>query len=114
MQWTEFQDTAERLVRGSTEGDRRSAISRSYYGVFHCFREFLLGNGLDVGRGGPSHFNLYSGLLNCGVPAAPSLGRRLDSLRSHRIRADYALGQRIDQLMALHSVQEGRALMTDL
>jgi uncharacterized protein (UPF0332 family) len=58
MQWDEFRDTAERLVKGSTEGDWRSAVSRSYYAAFHYFREFLLSGGLDVGRGAQSHFNL--------------------------------------------------------
>ena len=58
MQCGEFLDTAERLARGAMEGDWRSAISRGYYSVFHFFREFLLANGLDVGRGGQSHFNL--------------------------------------------------------
>jgi hypothetical protein len=65
MQWTEFQDTAERLAMGTTEGDWRSAMSRGYYAAFHFFREFLLAHGLDVGGGGQSHFNVYSGLLNC-------------------------------------------------
>ena len=59
MHWGEFQDSAGRLAHGATEGDWRSAISRSYYGVFHFFRDFLLVHGLDVGRGGQSHFNLY-------------------------------------------------------
>jgi hypothetical protein len=73
MQWTEFQDTAERLSRGATEGDWRSAISRSYYAVFHFFREFLLSHHLDIGRGGQSHFNLYTGLQNCGLPAVAAI-----------------------------------------
>jgi hypothetical protein len=36
---------------------------RAYYAVFHYFREFLLSQGVDLGRGGQSHFNLYAGLL---------------------------------------------------
>jgi uncharacterized protein (UPF0332 family) len=58
MQWSEFHDTAGRLAHGATEGDWRSAVSHAYYAVFHWFHEFLLSNGLDVGRGGQSHFNL--------------------------------------------------------
>jgi hypothetical protein len=30
MKWREFRDTADRLAQGLTEGDWRSAISRSY------------------------------------------------------------------------------------
>jgi hypothetical protein len=88
MQWGEFQDTAGRLARGATEGDWRSAISRAYYAVFHCFHKFLLSNGLDVGRGSQSHFNLYSGLLNCGFPGVAAVASRIDSLRAHRVWAD--------------------------
>lgn len=42
MQASEFQDTAERLSQGTTEGDWRSAISRAYYAVFHHFLDFFL------------------------------------------------------------------------
>ena len=88
----EFRDTAHRLGQGLTEGDWRSAISRAYYAVFHHFRSFLLSNNLDLGRGGQSHFNLYSGLLNCGFPAVSVIGSRIDSLREARVRADYEMG----------------------
>ena len=67
MRPEEFLDAADRLTRGTTEGDWRSAVSRAYYGVFHRLRDALLAQGLDVGRGGAAHFNLYSGLHNCGV-----------------------------------------------
>jgi hypothetical protein len=83
MHWSDFQDTAERLADGQSEGDWRSAISRSYYAVFHFFREFLLSNGLDVGRGGQSHFNLYRGLLNCGFAQVAAIASRIDGLRAH-------------------------------
>jgi hypothetical protein len=66
MRWNEFLDTANRLARGATEGDWRSAVSRGYYSVFHFFRDLLLANGVNIGQGGTSHFNLYSGLANCG------------------------------------------------
>jgi uncharacterized protein (UPF0332 family) len=42
MLWNDFQDTAERLARGATEADWRSAISRTYYAAFHFFRKFFL------------------------------------------------------------------------
>jgi hypothetical protein len=91
MQWSEFQHTAERLSLGTTEGDWRSALSRGYYAVFHYFREFLFANGLDIGRGGPSHFNLYAGLLHCGIQPIAAIASRLDRLRELRGYADYDL-----------------------
>lgn len=106
MQWSEFRDTADRLARGSTEGDWRSAISRSYYAVFHHFRSFLLSQGLDLGRSGQSHFNLYSGLLNCGFPPVGAIASRIDSLREARVRADYEMGPSIGPHEARAALQE--------
>ncbi len=113
MHWSEFQDTAERLARGATEGDWRSAISRGYYAVFHYFREFLLSHGLNIGGAGPSHFNLYSGLLHCGFTAVAPLGSRVDTLRSYRGSADYDMGLPIVQSLAQRLVQEARVLVSD-
>src|SRR5437870_164113 len=114
MKWSDFQDTAERLAQGSTEGDWRSAISRGYYAVFHFFHEFLLSNGVDVGRGGQSHFNLYSGLLNCGFPQIASIASRIDGLRAHRVWADYDFARPISKRAAQNSVRVSRTLVADL
>jgi hypothetical protein len=113
MQPGEFYDTAERLARGVTEGDWRSAISRSYYAVFHFFREFLASGGLDVGRGGQSHFSLYSGLLNCGVPQVAAIASRIDGLRAHRVWADYDLVRPVTKRGAQSSVRESQSLIAD-
>lgn len=113
MRWVEFQDAAERLAEGATEGDWRSAVSRAYYAVFHRFHEFLSSNGLDVGRGGQSHFNLYSALLNCGFPRVAAIASGIDGLRAHRAWADYDLARPITRRAAQSSVRESRALVAD-
>src|SRR5207248_4773764 len=89
MQWSDFQDTGDRLALGTTEGDWRSAISRAYYAIFHYFREFLLSHGHDIGSGGQSHSNLYVGLHNCGLTQVAAIARRIDRLRMNRVTADY-------------------------
>jgi uncharacterized protein (UPF0332 family) len=109
----EFQRTAERLVRGSTEGDWRSAVSRSYYAVFHHFYEFFLSHGLDLGTGGQVHNNLYLGLYNCGLPAVRAIGQRVDALRSRRVQVDYNLRTSLSQSRAARDVHEGAAIVTD-
>jgi uncharacterized protein (UPF0332 family) len=114
MQGIEFLATAESLSLGSRESDWRSAISRAYYAVFHQFREFFLGHGLNLGRSGQAHFSLYSGLLNCGFPAAATLGSRIDQLRSDRVGADYNLAGPVDHMQAQDSVQVARDLIADL
>src|SRR5437879_11278258 len=113
MHWSEFQDTAERLSRGTTEGDWRSGISRGYYAVFHYFRAFLLSDGLDIGKGGQAHFTLYVALWNCGFPNVAVVANRIDTLRIHRVNADYNLGSTIRQSDARSDVRESRAIVVD-
>jgi uncharacterized protein (UPF0332 family) len=113
MHWSEFQNTADRLAHGTTEGDWRSAISRGYYAVFHYFRDFLLSHGLNLGRAGQSHSNLYLGLLNCGFPAVALIAGRIDSLRIARSSADYDLGQPVYQVLAHRLLQEIQSVVAD-
>jgi uncharacterized protein (UPF0332 family) len=111
MRWDEFLNTAERLALGATEGDWRSAVSRAYYGLFHYLREVLLAGGLNLGASGACHFNLYAGLMNCGIAAAARLAPRLDRLREARVKADYQLNRLVTSAIALHEVQEARSLV---
>jgi len=113
MRWIEFLDTADQLSQGSSEGAWRSAVSRAYHAVFHYFREFFLTNGLDLGRGGQSHFNLYSGLLNCGIVAVSRFGTRVDDLRDGRIWADYDLMKLLTRANAVAHTQRARKLVAD-
>jgi uncharacterized protein (UPF0332 family) len=113
MNASDFQDAADRLVQGATEADWCSAVSRSYYAVFHHFRQFLLSHGVSVGRGGQSHFNLYTGLNNCGFAAVAGNAQRIDNLRSNRTLADYDLARSLTQAEATNLVQEGRTIVQD-
>lgn len=113
MNCREFHDTAIRLVAAPTEGDWRSAVSRSYYFIFHRFRELLLANGLDVGQGGQSHYTLYVGLFNCGIQSVATIADRIDDLRRMRIWADYELAKSMPQALAQAMVQEAQSLASD-
>jgi len=113
MQWSDFRETAERLGQGTTEGDWRSAISRAYYAVFHYFHGFLRVNGLDIGRSSQSHFNLYSGLLNCGFPQVAAIASRIDGLRAHRVWADYDLARPVSRRAAQTTVRHSSVLISD-
>lgn len=113
MHWSEFQDTADRLSQGKSEGDWRSAISRGYYAVFHYFREFLLSNGLPIGTGGQAHYNLYVGLWNCGIPGVAAIGQRIGELRNRRTSADYELKQPLSHSKSVVLVKECRVIVAD-
>jgi uncharacterized protein (UPF0332 family) len=101
------------LAAGTTEGDGRSAVSRGYYAVFHFFRELLLNHGVDIGRSGTSHSNLYIGLNNCGFAAAAAIAIRIDDLRDARTKADYDLGRPVDSRQALGTARECAAVIAD-
>jgi uncharacterized protein (UPF0332 family) len=113
MQPSEFQDTAERLAQGTTEGDWRSAISRAYYAVFHYFREFFLLHGLDLGAGAQAHINLYFGLNNCGQPTVPPIAYAVNELRRARTLADYDLNRMIGQTTSSAVVQAAKKVVED-
>jgi uncharacterized protein (UPF0332 family) len=113
MHWREFLDTADRLAQGKTEGDWRSAVSRAYYAVLHYFREFFQGYGLNVGRAGQVHFNLYVGLLHCGFAPVAILAGDVDRPRRLRGEADYELGKQVTGLGATSALQDARTLVAD-
>jgi uncharacterized protein (UPF0332 family) len=109
----EFLDCATRLAQGAAESDWRSAISRAYYAVFHHFRELFVGHGLNLGRGGQSHFNLYAGLLHCGFGAVSPIGSAIDAMRKKRVDADYELQAAIAQTQAHEAVKRAQDVIAD-
>jgi uncharacterized protein (UPF0332 family) len=108
----EFQDTAERLARGTTEGDWRSAVSRAYYAVFHFFRDFFLAEGIDLGKDANAHQKLYRGLNNCGHAALAPIASMVDALRRTRGMADYDPNAPVGQLTAGDAAQKSKALVS--
>ena len=113
MIWSEFLDTAKRLLVGATEGDWRSATSRAYYAVFHHFREWLRKEGIDLGSGGQAHNSLYVGLANCGIHDIALIGDRIDDLRRSRSQADYELRRAFTRAGAVSGVREADAIVVD-
>jgi len=111
--WYEFQDCARRLSTASTEADWRSAISRAYYAVFHHFREFFRGRGLDLGNGAQAHSNLYFGLANCGILGTREIADGIDDLRKDRTTADYDIWKTMDGMDAQSAVHDADAILGD-
>lgn len=113
MKWDEFLVTANRLIFGASESDWRSAASRAYYAVFHFFREWLRGEGLDVGSGAQAHNSLYVGFFNCGIPSVKTIGDRIDTLRGARTHADYDLRKLFLHPKAASYVHEAELVVKD-
>jgi uncharacterized protein (UPF0332 family) len=89
MNWRDFLLLATRLAAGTTEAERRTAISRAYYAAFHVARRLLTDLNFVVPRADRAHQFLVFRLSNSGESAVEQIGRDLETLRRLRNRADY-------------------------
>ena len=89
MNFRDFLRVAQGLSAGKTEAEWRSAISRSYYALFHVASELLMILGFRVPRMDRGHAFLWLRLSNSSNPDVSQAGRDLNKLRSDRNTADY-------------------------
>ena len=101
----DFLTLAELWVKGTSEAEWRSAISRAYYAAFHAARQFMEDLGFVVPRGERAHAYLWLRLSNCGDHQLQIAGSRLNVLRSQRNRSDYELSINVHQASGLVQVQ---------
>jgi hypothetical protein len=87
----DFMVLAVKLSSSHGEAERRSAISRAYYGLFHSAR--LIVDACDVlcPESAEAHDKVTRCLQNSGDASLVAAGRELSSLRSIRNHADYRL-----------------------
>jgi uncharacterized protein (UPF0332 family) len=116
MKSTAFLSLAERLAKGTSPEEYRSAVSRAYYGAFHVAMELLLRVGIRLPASPEAHQKLRFCLLQCGELAGVEAGEKLESLRKQRNYADYDLGHaRSDkQENALFQVDVAREIVDAL
>jgi len=94
----DFLDTAERLIatENPTEADIRSAISRSYYAVYHHVLLWWKSNARFPDYKDRGHAKIQIALSNAGIPAVRAFSNELRRLNRDRQKADYELGMRFD------------------
>lgn len=80
---------ADKLKSSSDEAERRTAVSRAYYAVYHHIKAYLVANSIPDQLLG--HKKLVSYLRNSGIEKAETLGEIVDDLREDRNKADYKL-----------------------
>lgn len=105
VQPRDFLTFAESIAADGENGVR-AALSRAYYGAFHCaqnFHESLSSQG-NAPRQEGVHGTLYQCLSNPSIPAADpkhTISRKIGVLGLHmhglRIRADYRLDECVTQ-----------------
>ena len=83
--------TATFLAEGSSESDKRSAVSRAYYSAFHSAKMLLNDFGLMLGKNGV-HNKTQQVFNNCNAhPNSPLVASKLGELKADRECADYDL-----------------------
>ena len=94
----DFLNTAARLIAMDkpTEADIRSAISRSYYAVYHYVLLWWKSNARFPDYKDRGHTKIQLALFNAGIPAARDFSITLKLLNAHRREADYELAIRFN------------------
>lgn len=91
MQGRVFLDLAREILAGDTEGHRRAALGRAYYGLMLECRDALFRWGFKIAPRDSVHTFVR---LRFGYPADPelkSIGHALEKLGKLRSKADYDL-----------------------
>lgn len=95
MEPLDFISLAIRLANSGNEADRRTAVSRAYYGAFHVARRFLIDCGIYFSQketyAAEIHRKVQYCLSECGYSDAVKASGHLRSLRDRRNEADYDL-----------------------
>ena len=90
----QFQFLASRLAeKGAYPAEFRTAISRSYYAVFHLGLDLLGSMGFSIPQNAEAHKEVYRHLNNSGDTDLIKVAAKIDDLRTKRIHADYRLNR---------------------
>jgi uncharacterized protein (UPF0332 family) len=114
MNHLDFLDTATKLmsVHAPTEADIRSAISRSYYAVYHHVLLWWKSNRQFPNYRDRGHAKIRMALFNAGLPDARDFSNTLKRLNSHRQDADYELTIKFDRNMGQMVLNRARNAIT--
>ena len=94
----DFLDTAIRLMArdAPTEADIRSAISRSYYAVYHHILAWWENSKRFPNYKDRGHAKIQMAFFNAGMPEARDFSTILRTINKHRREADYELAISFD------------------
>ncbi|TET15067.1 MAG: hypothetical protein E3J82_01265 [Candidatus Thorarchaeota archaeon] len=87
----DFLDIANKLKSSPEESERRTSVSRAYYGLFNHVAAIFRTNSILIPRDASGHAKVVRYLRNCEVEKAESVGSSIDDLRGERNNADYKM-----------------------
>jgi uncharacterized protein (UPF0332 family) len=88
----DFLSVAGKLICSPDEAERRTAISRAYYAVYHYIKTDLVGADAYL-----DHTVLVNCLTETKVEKFELLGESVKNLRTDRIFADYKIHRQLNQ-----------------
>lgn len=94
MTGKDFLAFAKTICSDDNEAARRSAVSRSYYALFHQVRSIVVSAGIRVEKDATAHMKLVRYLKETGkdgIYDVKFVGEKLEDLRVTRNAADYDL-----------------------
>jgi len=89
--WPDFLTLADELSQRPEEGCMRTAISRSYYYVYHLARQRIIANQFPLVRGGDTHKQVWEKFENDPDYRCKKLYELAKKLHDKRRQADYEL-----------------------
>lgn len=101
---------------GKSDARRRTIISRAYYAAYHflndhpCSQAFQSGQNAGVGM----HRQFFSYLQGESDRSVSYAGRRLETLYSWRIKADYRLNTPIPHQQTTDCISDAEEIIEDL
>jgi hypothetical protein len=91
MEAADFLSLAERLANETGAAERRTAISRAYYAAYNAGVELVSGWGLPLSVDADAHRDIQQYFRAAGLAQLRRVAEQLQTLRSRRNVADYAL-----------------------
>ena len=85
----DFLKVSDKLKNSAQEALRRTAVSRAYYSVYHCIRDYLVANRIISTKYHLAHEKLVTYLKYSGIEKVKELSQRVDELKTDRQEADY-------------------------
>lgn len=108
--WRKFVDLAQRFITyEETEEVFRTAVSRSYYGVFGILRNYT---GLKNYTRKDVHQRVIEALIYSQNKEERKIGRWLDELRKDRNKADYSENEKIDRNLAEKCIEIAKKILS--
>ena len=109
MDYKLFIKSAEEYIElGDSSGGEehyRNAISRAYYGLYHCLLGIYNSLPPEYKKGGNAHEKVIASLVSHPEDEYKSLGHNGSACRAHRKHADYHLDRRISRKKAVIQIE---------